>query len=84
MKLTTIQSHFLDYKIFFPSIYVLLTNWIFTSTQDYVGGAIVDTNACRMLLYSIAQGLDQVTENSDWNIYSGSSQPVFRFVLTSN
>ncbi len=36
----------------------------YPTIQDYVGQAVMETNASRMFVYSVAQALDQVTENN--------------------
>ena len=41
----------------------------YPTIQDYVGEAIMDTNACRAFDYQMAQALDSVTNNCDWSIH---------------
>jgi alkylation response protein AidB-like acyl-CoA dehydrogenase len=36
----------------------------YPTIQDYVGEAVMDTNACRLFVCSIAEALDRVTENN--------------------
>jgi len=42
----------------------------YPTIQDYVGEAIIDTNACRMFDYSLAQAMDKATNNCDWSIHT--------------
>jgi alkylation response protein AidB-like acyl-CoA dehydrogenase len=42
----------------------------YPTIQDYVGEAIIDTNACRAFNYMMAQAMDGATGNSDWSIHS--------------
>lgn len=37
--------------------------------KDYFGDAVSGTNACRIMAFSVAQLMDHVTDNNDWNIY---------------
>ncbi|KAJ7372934.1 hypothetical protein OS493_015390 [Desmophyllum pertusum] len=37
--------------------------------QDYFGKSVTETNCARMMLFSVAQGMDHVTNNNDWSIY---------------
>ncbi|MDZ4791532.1 MAG: acyl-CoA dehydrogenase family protein [Hyphomicrobiales bacterium] len=41
----------------------------YPTIQDYVGEAIIDTNASRSLVFLMAQALDGVTNNNDWSIH---------------
>jgi len=41
----------------------------YPTIQDYVGEAIMDTQASRFYTYGCAQALDQVTNNCDWSIH---------------
>ena len=41
----------------------------YPTIQDYVGEAIIGTNASRMFVYSMARALDDVTNNCDWSIH---------------
>ncbi len=41
----------------------------YPTIQDYVGEAIIDTNACRSFDYSMAQAMDAATNNCDWSIH---------------
>jgi alkylation response protein AidB-like acyl-CoA dehydrogenase len=41
----------------------------YPTIQDYVGEAIMDTNASRALAFQMAQALDAVTDNCDWSIH---------------
>ncbi|WP_439817175.1 acyl-CoA dehydrogenase family protein [Zavarzinia sp. CC-PAN008] len=41
----------------------------YPTIQDYVGEAIMDTNASRMFAFSCGQLMDQVTNNCDWSIH---------------
>jgi len=45
----------------------------YPTIQDYVGEAIMDTNASRMFVFSMAQLMDQVTNNCDWSIHQDLS-----------
>lgn len=42
----------------------------YPTIQDYVGEAIMDTQASRMYTYSMAQLMDSVTDNCDWSIHA--------------
>jgi alkylation response protein AidB-like acyl-CoA dehydrogenase len=41
----------------------------YPTIQDYVGEAIIDTNACRSLNFQMARAMDEVTNNCDWSIH---------------
>jgi alkylation response protein AidB-like acyl-CoA dehydrogenase len=41
----------------------------YPTIQDYVGEAIIDTNACRALNFQMARAMDDVTNNCDWSIH---------------
>jgi len=43
----------------------------YPTIQDYVGEAIIDTNASRLLVLSVAQAMDQVTENNTVTLRPG-------------
>jgi len=45
----------------------------YPTIQDYVGEGIMDTNASRMFVFSMAQLMDQVTNNCDWTIHQDLS-----------
>jgi alkylation response protein AidB-like acyl-CoA dehydrogenase len=45
----------------------------YPTIQDYVGEAIIDTNACRSFDYSMAQAMDAVTKNCDWSLHKDPS-----------
>jgi alkylation response protein AidB-like acyl-CoA dehydrogenase len=36
----------------------------YPTIQDYVGEAVMDTNACRLFVYSVAQAMDNETQNN--------------------
>ncbi|XP_029188883.2 uncharacterized protein LOC114956047 isoform X2 [Acropora millepora] len=41
----------------------------FPIIQDYFGKCLTETNCSRMMLFSVAQGMDDMTNNNDWSIY---------------
>jgi alkylation response protein AidB-like acyl-CoA dehydrogenase len=41
----------------------------YPTIQDYVGEAIIDTNASRALVFQMAQCMDQLTADCDWSIH---------------
>ncbi|MBX9839419.1 acyl-CoA dehydrogenase family protein [Silvanigrella sp.] len=41
----------------------------YPTIQDYVGESIADTNTCRAFNFQIAEALDKLTNNCDWEIY---------------
>jgi hypothetical protein len=43
----------------------------YPTIQDYVGEAIIDTNASRLVVLSVAQAIDQVTENNTVTLRPG-------------
>ena len=43
----------------------------YPTIQDYVGEAIMDTNACRLFGYSVAKAMDDVTDNNTKPIAPG-------------
>lgn len=43
----------------------------YSTIQDYVGEAVADANASRALTFSIANALDNKTNNNDWSIHIG-------------
>jgi len=45
----------------------------YPTIQDYVGEAIMDTNASRMFVFSMAQLMDQLTNNCDWSMHQDLS-----------
>ena len=42
----------------------------YPTIQDYVGEAIIDTNASRALTFQMAQCMDQLTNGCDWSIHT--------------
>ena len=42
----------------------------YPTIQDYVGNAIITTNASRMLTYSTCRQMDETTNNCDWSIHA--------------
>ncbi|MBW4553820.1 MAG: acyl-CoA/acyl-ACP dehydrogenase [Aphanocapsa sp. GSE-SYN-MK-11-07L] len=45
----------------------------YPTIQDYVGEAIMDTNASRAFVFQMGQLMDQVTNNCDWSIHADLS-----------
>jgi alkylation response protein AidB-like acyl-CoA dehydrogenase len=45
----------------------------YPTIQDYVGEAVIDTNASRMLTLSVAQAMDQVTEGNTRTLLPGTT-----------
>jgi len=45
----------------------------YPTIQDYVGEAIIGTNASRMFTFSMARALDDLTNNCDWSIHKDLS-----------
>ncbi len=43
----------------------------YPTIQDYVGEAVMDTNACRIFTYSVAQAMDGETENNTKTLAPG-------------
>lgn len=41
----------------------------YPTIQDYIGEAIIDTNACRSFNFHLAQALDQKTDQCNWSIH---------------
>ncbi len=41
----------------------------YPTIQDYVGEAIIDTNACRSFNFMMAEAMDGVTNNCDWSLH---------------
>jgi alkylation response protein AidB-like acyl-CoA dehydrogenase len=41
----------------------------YPTIQDYVGEAIIDSNASRALTYQMAKAMDEATNNCDWSIH---------------
>ena len=41
----------------------------YPTIQDYVGEAIIDTNASRALTFQMARAMDEATNNCDWSIH---------------
>jgi alkylation response protein AidB-like acyl-CoA dehydrogenase len=41
----------------------------YPTIQDYVGEAIIDTNACRSFVYGMGKAMDDATNNCDWSIH---------------
>ena len=48
----------------------------FTVHKDYFGEAVCGTNACRMMTFTLAQRMDQVTDNNNWNVYKDWTAPL--------
>ena len=42
----------------------------YATIQDYVGEALIRTNASRMMTYGVAQEMDRLTGNCDWSIHA--------------
>lgn len=42
----------------------------YPTIQDYVGEAIIDTNASRALTFQIARAMDDLTNNCDWSLHT--------------
>jgi len=42
----------------------------YPTIQDYIGEAIIGTNASRMNVYGMAQALDKLTNDCDWSIHT--------------
>ena len=42
------------------------------------------TNACRMMVFTVAQLMDQVTDNNDWNVYKDWNAPLRREKMLLN
>ena len=45
----------------------------YPTIQDYVGEAIIGTNASRMFTYGMARAMDDITNNCDWSIHKDVS-----------
>ncbi len=45
----------------------------YPTIQDYVGEAIIDSNAARAMVFQMAEGMDKVTNNCDWSIHADTS-----------
>jgi alkylation response protein AidB-like acyl-CoA dehydrogenase len=43
----------------------------YPTIQDYVGEAVMDTNACRIFTYSVAQAMDQATDHNTRRLSPG-------------
>jgi len=41
----------------------------YPTIQDYVGEAIIDTNASRALTFTLARAMDDATNNCDWSLH---------------
>ncbi|MGJ3247601.1 MAG: acyl-CoA dehydrogenase family protein [Elainellaceae cyanobacterium] len=41
----------------------------YPTIQDYFGEAVIDTNACRNFVFSMAKLMDQETNNCDWSVH---------------
>lgn len=41
----------------------------YPTIQDYFGESITNTNACRLMCFSVAEGMDKVTNDNDWSIH---------------
>lgn len=50
----------------------------YPTIQDYVGEAIMDTQASRLYTFSIARLLDDATENCDWTLHERDPQAMPR------
>jgi alkylation response protein AidB-like acyl-CoA dehydrogenase len=46
----------------------------YPTIQDYVGEAIIDTNASRALVFQMAKAMDQLTNDCDWSIHEDVSK----------
>ena len=44
--------------------------------KDYFGEVVSGTNACRVMAFTIAQRMDDVTNNNDWNVYKDWDAPL--------
>jgi len=42
----------------------------YPTIQDYIGEAIIDTNASRALTFQMAKALDELTDDCDWSIHA--------------
>jgi alkylation response protein AidB-like acyl-CoA dehydrogenase len=42
----------------------------YPTIQDYVGEAIMDTNACRAFTFQIGREMDAITNNCDWSLHA--------------
>ena len=42
----------------------------YPTIQDYVGEAIIDTNAARGFVFQIAQAMDRATDDCDWSLHA--------------
>jgi alkylation response protein AidB-like acyl-CoA dehydrogenase len=42
----------------------------YPTIQDYVGEAIMDTNACRAFTFQIGRQMDEITNGCDWSIHA--------------
>ena len=47
----------------------------YPTIQDYVGEAVMDTNACRVFVLSVAQAMDRVTDDNQRQIPVGRDRP---------
>jgi len=45
----------------------------YPTIQDYVGEAVMDTNACRMFVLSVAQAMDKATDNNTRELAPGET-----------
>ena len=45
----------------------------YPAIQDYVGEAIIDTNASRALTFQMAQAMDNVTDNCNWSVHKDTT-----------
>ena len=43
----------------------------YPTIQDYVGEAVIDTNASRALVFQMAKAMDDLTNDCDWSIHKG-------------
>jgi alkylation response protein AidB-like acyl-CoA dehydrogenase len=45
----------------------------YPTIQDYVGEAVMDTNACRLFVYSVAQAMDRATDDNTKQLKPGET-----------
>ena len=46
----------------------------YPTIQDYVGEAVIDTNASRSLVFLLARAMDELTHDCDWSIHKDLSR----------
>lgn len=57
---------------------ILFLKFCFTIyIKDYFGEVLSGTNACRVMAFTIAQMMDDVTNNNDWNVYKDWDAPLW-------